>query len=52
MITHLGVIIEQSNLISEQKYEFHEHFLLTKESFKQKETITIIPIITLFTRSP
>jgi hypothetical protein len=34
MITHLGVIIEQSNLISEQKYEFHEHFFQTKESFK------------------
>jgi len=34
MKTHLGVIIEQSNLISEQKYEFNEHFLQTKESFK------------------
>jgi len=34
MKTHLGVIIELSNLISEQKYEFHEHFLQTKESFK------------------
>ena len=34
MITHLGVIIAQSNLISKQKYEFHEHFLQTKESFK------------------
>jgi len=26
MKTHLGVIIEQSNLISEQKYEFHFKF--------------------------
>jgi hypothetical protein len=32
MITHLGVFIAQSNLIIKQKYEFHEHFLQTKES--------------------